>query len=360
MHKPCGPSPTASRPRAGRRRATTERRILQLQREAGNAGVAQLLRDDNEGAAVEQLRRRRGPAARARPRRCSMESAFGENFQDVRVHTGAEATASAQRLGANAYTVGNDVVFSEATTTLARRAGQRVLAHELAHVVQQRSGPVDGTDTGTGVKVSDPGDRFERAAEDTADRVTSGQSRGRRATRQRGWRGRAARGGSRGGDGGAGAGPVGAARGGRRGAGRGGLRAPPYTSSILRHHLRRRRGVDERGEPFQPVVAHRLDLAQRLPRESHHHHRPFDGAHISAAHPGHGHAAVVDDVRSQRRCTPRSSRPCPSPSPAIGTARTHRSIRRARRSGCQLSSATMPTHVASHAVTSSGLMAGLR
>ena len=105
-----------------------------------------------------------------------MESAFGQDFQDVRVHTGTDATASAQRLGAHAYTVGNDVVFSDGQYDPGSTSGQKVLAHELAHVVQQRSGPVDGTDTGTGVKVSDPGDRFERAAEDTADRVTSGQS----------------------------------------------------------------------------------------------------------------------------------------------------------------------------------------
>jgi hypothetical protein len=41
-------------------------------------------------------------------------------------------------------------------------------------VVQQRSGPVDGTDAGGGVRVSDPSDRFEREAVATADRVMSG------------------------------------------------------------------------------------------------------------------------------------------------------------------------------------------
>jgi hypothetical protein len=154
--------------------APTERRILQLQREAGNGRVAQLLQDDNDGEAVERLVAGGGrpldPATQEH-----METAFGQDFQDVRVHTGSEATASAQRLGAHAYTVGNDVVFS-GDHDPGTSDGQRVLAHELAHVVQQRSGPVDGTDTGTGVKVSDPGDRFERAAEDTAERVTSGQT----------------------------------------------------------------------------------------------------------------------------------------------------------------------------------------
>jgi hypothetical protein len=133
--------------------ATTERRILQLHRDVGNAGVVQLLRDENDGQAVEKL-----VGGGGRPLDTStqvqMESAFGQDFQDVRVHTGTDATASAQRLGAHAYTVGNDVVFSDGQYDPGSTSGQKVLAHELAHVVQQRSGPVDGTDTGTGVKVS--------------------------------------------------------------------------------------------------------------------------------------------------------------------------------------------------------------
>ena len=48
-----------------------------------------------------------------------------------------------------------------------------MLAHELTHVVQQRNGPVDGTDAGGGVKISDPSDRFERDAVANADRVMS-------------------------------------------------------------------------------------------------------------------------------------------------------------------------------------------
>ena len=49
-----------------------------------------------------------------------------------------------------------------------------MLAHELTHVVQQRSGPVDGTDAGGGIQVSDPSDRFERDAVANADKVMSG------------------------------------------------------------------------------------------------------------------------------------------------------------------------------------------
>ena len=42
-----------------------------------------------------------------------------------------------------------------------QRLDCRTLAHELTHVVQQRSGPVEGTETGGGVRVSDPSDRFD-------------------------------------------------------------------------------------------------------------------------------------------------------------------------------------------------------
>ena len=160
---------------AGREAAASshERHILQLQRQAGNAGVAQLLRDENDGAAVQQLISGGGRALDSAVR-VQMEAAFGEDFHDVRVHTGGDASASAESLGARAYTVGNDVVFSDGTYDPDSSAGQRTLAHELTHVVQQRSGPVDGEDTGTGVKVSDPHDRFEQAAEANADRVMAG------------------------------------------------------------------------------------------------------------------------------------------------------------------------------------------
>jgi hypothetical protein len=53
------------------------------------------------------------------------------------------------------------------------QAGQRTIAHELSHVIQQSQGPVDGTAASGGIKVSDPSDRFERAADHQADRVMS-------------------------------------------------------------------------------------------------------------------------------------------------------------------------------------------
>lgn len=100
--------------------------------------------------------------------RADMEVRFGADFSDVRIHTDAEAGLSATAIAAQAYTVGNDIVFAPASF------GKHTLAHELAHVVQQRRGPVSGRGAGGGVTVSDPADAFERDAEATARLVLAG------------------------------------------------------------------------------------------------------------------------------------------------------------------------------------------
>jgi hypothetical protein len=67
-----------------------------------------------------------------------MESRFGENFSDVRIHTGDRAAEAAAMLHARAFTVRQDIVFGEEQFAPETTQGQRLLAHELAHVVQQR------------------------------------------------------------------------------------------------------------------------------------------------------------------------------------------------------------------------------
>lgn len=66
-----------------------------------------------------------------------MESRFGQDFTGVRVHIGAGAASSARALNAQAYTLGNDVVFGAGKYSPNSADGRRLLAHELAHVVQQ-------------------------------------------------------------------------------------------------------------------------------------------------------------------------------------------------------------------------------
>ena len=72
--------------------------------------------------------------------RSSMESKFGRDFGDVRIHTGPEASELANTLEARAYTSGNDIVFGEGEHAPETSEGQKLIAHELAHVVQRRPG----------------------------------------------------------------------------------------------------------------------------------------------------------------------------------------------------------------------------
>ncbi|HEY5749334.1 MAG TPA: DUF4157 domain-containing protein [Chryseolinea sp.] len=69
--------------------------------------------------------------------RGTMEKRFGYDFGQVKVHTGTVATKSADAINALAYTSGNHIVFNTGQYNPASENGQRLLAHELTHVVQQ-------------------------------------------------------------------------------------------------------------------------------------------------------------------------------------------------------------------------------
>jgi hypothetical protein len=145
--------------------------LLRLQRTVGNAGASAML--DEERSPVLDVVGSGGGSPLDSVTRAEMEGRLGHDFGDVRVHTGAAAHESAKSVNAQAYTVGSDIVFQQDAYDPGSAAGQHMLAHELTHVVQQRSGPVDGTDNGGGVRVSDPGDRFEREAAASADQAMS-------------------------------------------------------------------------------------------------------------------------------------------------------------------------------------------
>lgn len=63
------------------------------------------------------------------------------DFSQVRIHTGPQASASAEALNAQAYTVGTDIVFGESKYAPGTAAGRQLLAHELSHVIQQSNSP---------------------------------------------------------------------------------------------------------------------------------------------------------------------------------------------------------------------------
>jgi hypothetical protein len=102
-----------------------------------------------------------------------MEGRLGADFSDVRIHNDGRAHESAKSVNAHAYTVGSNIVFQRDAYDPASTAGRTTLAHELTHVMQQRNGPVDGEAAPGGIRVSDPSDRFERAAVANAEHVMS-------------------------------------------------------------------------------------------------------------------------------------------------------------------------------------------
>ncbi|MDH5493949.1 MAG: DUF4157 domain-containing protein, partial [Myxococcales bacterium] len=72
--------------------------------------------------------------------RTFMETRFGRDFSAVRVHTGSSANDLNARLGARAFTLGTDLFFADGQYEPGSQQGRRLLAHELAHTVQQQGG----------------------------------------------------------------------------------------------------------------------------------------------------------------------------------------------------------------------------
>lgn len=92
-----------------------------------------------------------------------MEQVFGHDFADVRIHAGRQA----QFIGAQAFTIGGDIYFAPGQYQPDLPRGQKLLGHELAHVIQQRQGRVRAP-AGNGIAiVVDP--PLEREAERLAD-----------------------------------------------------------------------------------------------------------------------------------------------------------------------------------------------
>ena len=95
-----------------------------------------------------------------------MEPRLGDDLGDVHVHDDAEAAGLARSVEARAFTVGSDIWFDAGEHRPGTDDGDRLLAHELTHVVQQRGAPAEGPLT-----VSHPGDPAEREAHASAGGV---------------------------------------------------------------------------------------------------------------------------------------------------------------------------------------------
>ncbi len=104
----------------------------------------------------------------------TLATGLGADLRDVRIHHDGEADRLARAVDAVAFTSGQDIFFRAGTYDPHSRDGQRLLAHETIHTVQQAAGPVAGTTGGGGLAISDPADSFEREAERGAERLLGG------------------------------------------------------------------------------------------------------------------------------------------------------------------------------------------
>jgi Domain of unknown function (DUF4157) len=91
-----------------------------------------------------------------------LEPSLG-GLEDVRIHTGEGAAALARAVSARAFTVGSDIFFGDGEYRPGSSEGQQLIAHEAAHVAQQRGAPDSGP-----LIVTQPGDAYEREAEAVA------------------------------------------------------------------------------------------------------------------------------------------------------------------------------------------------
>jgi hypothetical protein len=145
----------------------------------GNARVQRLMRasalhreadgsesvDDAVAQKIQSSRGRGTPLDESA--RKTLEPAFGEDFSDVRVHADSEADSMNKSVSAEAFTTGTDIFFRGGKYNPSSSDGQKLLAHELTHVVQQRGAP--GGASSSDMAVSQPDDASEREAGAVAD-----------------------------------------------------------------------------------------------------------------------------------------------------------------------------------------------
>jgi len=98
----------------------------------------------------------------------TMGSRFGHDFSKVRVHADGRAAEAAEELNSHAFSLGADIVFGLGQYSPATHSGQKLLAHELTHVVQQDAGPASSE-----VQLN-PSHHFEQEADNAAERVAAG------------------------------------------------------------------------------------------------------------------------------------------------------------------------------------------
>jgi hypothetical protein len=102
--------------------------------------------------------------------RAFFEPRFGHDFSKVRVHADTKAAESARAVNATAYTVGQDIAFESQHYAPNTTSGKRLLAHELAHVIQQGL----GARISASLSIGRPDSVFEIEAEEAVRAIKSG------------------------------------------------------------------------------------------------------------------------------------------------------------------------------------------
>lgn len=171
--------PEAGQPMSHSAAAGNAQTLARLQRSRGNRYVQRLLRtaeapgDTGVPTEVEEFiasSQGQGSPLPFDTRARMEESLGGQDFGDVRIHTDAGAARAAERIGAAAFTVGDDIYFGVARYAPGTRAGDQLLAHELTHVAQQQGAPAA---LKAKMSMSSPGDPEEQQAERVASRVAA-------------------------------------------------------------------------------------------------------------------------------------------------------------------------------------------
>jgi hypothetical protein len=133
----------------------------------GNNGVS-----DGADAALGSAASSSGSALPT-PIQRKFERSLGADLSGVRVHTGSASADAAASVSARAYTVGQDVHFGAGQYDPSTAAGEHLVAHEVAHTVQQSGGAV-GRKAQPKLEVTTPGDHFEVEADRAADAMVAG------------------------------------------------------------------------------------------------------------------------------------------------------------------------------------------
>jgi len=161
-------SPQLQRDAEPQRPARREHPLLEAQRVYGNRAVRRAL--GAEGGVLSPAlewridRARGGGQGLAHDVRLRMERGLDADFSAVRMHADAEADSLNRAVNAHAFTVGNDVFFRHGAFDPGSSAGRELLAHELAHVVQQDG----GGRVHAKLEVGSANDRLEQEAERAA------------------------------------------------------------------------------------------------------------------------------------------------------------------------------------------------